>query len=688
MESFWHECPEPLATSLTPLPSILLSLRTKMNARKLGKRSTTSFPILKPRKKYNFSSIKKFPGAILSGVHSRSISKPSSQVESKAQNQQPKSKNNNLRLNQYLRKKTNTSAPSLPYLDNRCGKKNTVSVVKILPQDHNLPLITTKSLVKVLSMSQESQHHNLGLPSDIKISSNLCSPSQNFKSEEIMTSYKFPLTAAEALKHFKNQLSVYERNEVLGYTELWFLGLEAQKLDVLPEKHSKTSFDDEHGSYIKVLHDHIAYRYEVLEMIGKGSFGQVAKCLDHKKNELVALKIIRNKKRFHHQALVELKILEALRKKDKDNTYNVVHMKEFFYFRNHLCITFELLGINLYELMKNNSFQGFSLTVIRRFTVSVLKCLQMLHVEKIIHCDLKPENIVLYQRGQVSVKVIDFGSSCYEHQRVYTYIQSRFYRSPEVILGHPYDTAIDMWSLGCILAELYTGYPLFAGENEVEQLACIMEVLGLPPIYLIQTASRRQTFFDSKGFPKNITNNRGKKRYPDSKDLTTVLKTCDTGFLDFLKKCLIWDPALRMTPDQALKHAWIQESKSLKARSKNQNMKKASLCFLAEKKDKVQQPPRLGKSEKPPRAEVTDTTKEGATESDQQPDDQQGPVQPLGEGKMEVAGITCVWLPPLTDAPGKLEADDEESEECTDSEGESSKETSPKNSTSFLPPIV
>ncbi|KAF3816440.1 hypothetical protein GH733_014613 [Mirounga leonina] len=290
--------------------------------------------------------------------------------------------------------------------------------------------------------------------------------------------HKVPLTAAEALKFFKNQLSSYEQSEILGYTELWFLGLEAEKLHMTPEKFSKTSFDDEHGSYMKVLHDHIAYRYEVLEMIGKGSFGQVAKCLDHKNNELVALKIIRNKKRFHHQALVELKILEALRRKDKDNTHNVVHMKDFFYFRNHLCITFELLGINLYELMKNNSFQGFSLSVVRRFTLSVLKCLQMLYVEKIIHCDLKPENIVLYQKGQVSVKVIDFGSSCYEHQKVYTYIQSRFYRSPEVILGHPYNMAIDMWSLGCIMAELYTGYPLFPGENEAEQLACIMEVNG------------------------------------------------------------------------------------------------------------------------------------------------------------------------------------------------------------------
>ncbi|GFO38506.1 dual specificity tyrosine-phosphorylation-regulated kinase 4 [Plakobranchus ocellatus] len=215
----------------------------------------------------------------------------------------------------------------------------------------------------------------------------------------------------------------------------------------------------------QVLHDHLVYRYEMLEVLGKGSFGQVVKCYDHKTDSMMAVKIIRNKKRFHHQALVEVKILDALRRKDKDNQYNIIHMIEYFYFRNHLCITFELMGMNLYELIKKNNFQGFSIALIRRFAFSLLQCLKVLHREKIIHCDLKPENILLRQRGQSSIKVIDFGSSCYEHQRVYTYIQSRFYRSPEVILGLPYSMPIDMWSFGCILAELYTGYPLFPGES-------------------------------------------------------------------------------------------------------------------------------------------------------------------------------------------------------------------------------
>uniref|UniRef100_A0A672ZIH5 dual-specificity kinase n=1 Tax=Sphaeramia orbicularis TaxID=375764 RepID=A0A672ZIH5_9TELE len=299
----------------------------------------------------------------------------------------------------------------------------------------------------------------------------------------------------KALKNFQDRLTEFEQEEIMDYSEIWFLGLGSQKIEGSQSSPQNSGYDDEHGSYVRVLHDHIAYRFEVLEVIGKGSFGQVLKCLDHKNNELVAIKMIRNKKRFHHQALVELKILDVIKRKDKDNLHNVIHMKEYFYFRNHLCISFELLGVNLYELIKKNNFQGFSLALIRRFAHALLRCLQMLHREKIIHCDLKPENILLSQRGPGNIKVVDFGSSCYEQQRVYTYIQSRFYRSPEVILGHPYSMAIDMWSLGCILAELYTGYPLFPGESEVEQIACIMEVLGMPPNDFVQSASRRRLFF-------------------------------------------------------------------------------------------------------------------------------------------------------------------------------------------------
>ncbi|XP_046686045.1 dual specificity tyrosine-phosphorylation-regulated kinase 2-like [Homalodisca vitripennis] len=313
---------------------------------------------------------------------------------------------------------------------------------------------------------------------------------------------RLPLSPAEALKYYGCRLSEFERAELEKYPEIWYLGLDACKIHGEEGLSQNGGYDDDNGSYNKVLHDHISYRYEILEVIGKGSFGQVIRALDHKTNQHVAIKIIRNKKRFHHQALIEVRILDHLRKKDSDSSHNVIHMLEYFYFRNHLCISFELMNLNLYELIKKNNYQGFSLSLIRRFAQSLVQCLRLLHKENIIHCDLKPENVLLKQRGSSSIKVIDFGSSCYSHQRVYTYIQSRFYRSPEVILGLPYGTPIDMWSLGCILAELYTGYPLFPGENEVEQLACVMEVLGVPPEDVIMNASRRRLFFDSKGNPR------------------------------------------------------------------------------------------------------------------------------------------------------------------------------------------
>uniref|UniRef100_A0A3P9M5Z0 dual-specificity kinase n=1 Tax=Oryzias latipes TaxID=8090 RepID=A0A3P9M5Z0_ORYLA len=388
------------------------------------------------------------------------------------------------------------------------------------------------------------------------------------KMEKACEGQRLPMSPSEALNNFQERLTEFEQEEINAYAEVWFLGLGSQKIEGSQGAPHNSGYDDEHGSYIRVLHDHIAYRFEVLEVIGKGSFGQVLKCLDHKTNELVAIKMIRNKKRFHHQALVELKILEVIKKKDKDNLHNVIHMKEYFYFRNHLCISFELLGVNLFELIKKNNFQGFSLALIRRFAHALLRCLQMLHKEKIIHCDLKPENILLSQRGPGNIKVVDFGSSCYEQQRVYTYIQSRFYRSPEVILGHPYSMAIDMWSLGCILAELHTGYPLFPGESEVEQIACIMEVLGMPPNDFVQSASRRKLFFDSKGNPRNITNSKGKKRRPNSKELSAALKTTDPLFLEFIKGCLTWDPTKRMTPDEGLQHQWILEGNFNRVRSR------------------------------------------------------------------------------------------------------------------------
>ena len=368
-------------------------------------------------------------------------------------------------------------------------------------------------------------------------------------------------TGEEVLMSFADVLTEYERAEIREVERVWWDGHTAvkHKATLLPGELNH-GYDDDRGDYTITVHDHLAYRYEILGIVGKGSFGQVVKAYDHKEGRLVAIKVIRNKARFHKQALVEVKVLTHIKENDPKDETNSVRMHEHFSFRSHLCIVFELLSFNLYEFMKSNSFMGVSLPLIRRFAVQLLNTLRYLAKHSIVHCDLKPENILLCQPGRSAIKCIDFGSSCFEQQPVYTYIQSRFYRSPEVILGLPYFCAIDMWSFGCILAELYSGYPLFPGENEVEQLACIMEVLGTPPANLIAECSRRKQFFDSEMNPRIVANSKGKKRRPSSKDLISSLRCTDVAFVSFLEGCLQWDAAERLTPEAALRHEWIMEA--------------------------------------------------------------------------------------------------------------------------------
>nr|XP_053645956.1 dual specificity tyrosine-phosphorylation-regulated kinase 2-like [Cherax quadricarinatus] len=218
-------------------------------------------------------------------------------------------------------------------------------------------------------------------------------------------------TPEQVMKYYMNKLTPYEHKEIFNYPQIYFIGANAKKRPGIIGSgnqaiSSNYGYDDHQGSYAHIPHDHIQYRYEVLKIIGKGSFGQVVKAYDHKSHLHVALKIVRNEKRFHRQAQEEIRILEHLRKQDKDNTMNIIHMFDHFTFRSHTCITFELLSINLYELIKKNKFMGFSLQLVRKFAHSLLLCLDALYKNKIIHCDMKPENVLLKQQGRSGIKVI------------------------------------------------------------------------------------------------------------------------------------------------------------------------------------------------------------------------------------------------------------------------------------------
>ncbi|XP_034480989.1 putative dual specificity tyrosine-phosphorylation-regulated kinase 3 homolog [Drosophila innubila] len=446
-------------------------------------------------------------------------------------------------------------------------------------KDSSLNAAAVESLsLALISSQQHQQHHNQ------KSQSIIASDQYSFHEQIIMSGQQksalqdkpkaLVVSPQQVMILYMHKLTPYERSEILAYPQIYFIGANAKKRPGIYGPNN-SDYDNEQGAYIHIPHDHVAYRYEMLKIIGKGSFGQVIKAYDHKTHEHVALKIVRNEKRFHRQAQEEIRILHHLRRHDKYNTMNIIHMYDYFTFRNHTCITFELLSINLYELIKKNGFKGFSLQLVRKFAHSLLQCLDALYKNEIIHCDMKPENVLLKQQGRSGIKVIDFGSSCFESERVYTYIQSRFYRAPEVILGAKYGRAIDMWSLGCILAELLSGHALFPGENESDQLACIIEVLGMPSKALLANSKRAKTFFSPKGYPRYCTvrtmsdgmvvliggqSRRGKPRGPPcSKSLSKALDGCkDPLFLNFIRGCLEWDTEKRLTPSEALKHPWLR----------------------------------------------------------------------------------------------------------------------------------
>ena len=417
----------------------------------------------------------------------------------------------------------------------------------------------------LLSSSRKKLNSNKVLKENTNISSTRISVTKRaslLKKEtepvkKIQEKLKVPLSPTSVIRLYKNHLTMWEQIEILEYPEIYFYGLKQNKGKTTGG--SNNGFDDDRNDYKVHIGDHVAYRYEFIQQLGKGSFGQVFKVYDHKEKEVVALKIIRNKPRFHQQGAVEVKVLKALKDHDKDDKSHVIHLKDYFTFREHLCITFELLSVNLYDFIKNNSFNGLSLSLIKRFTLQLLQSLILAGRLSIIHCDLKPENILLKQSSKSCIKVIDFGSACFSDKKIFSYIQSRFYRAPEIILGLQYSRAIDMWSLGCILVELYTGIPLFPGENELDQLLCIMEVRGIPPAALLKLATRNKSFFDEECRPKIVPNSRGKKRYPGTKNLHDILSGTDKLYQDFILRCLDWDMNTRMTPEEALLHVWLQE---------------------------------------------------------------------------------------------------------------------------------
>ena len=341
---------------------------------------------------------------------------------------------------------------------------------------------------------------------------------------------------------------------------------------VNPNINNKYNFNDKEGDYLLKRGYHLNYRYEIMELLGKGSFGEAVKCYDHKNKEIVCIKIINSREEFQNQAMVEIKILTSISLNDTNNESGNVKFYHYFNFRGHICLVFELLGKNLYECIQLNNFNGLDLSIIRNYTIDILISLMFLKSLKIIHCDLKPENILVTQDNENKVKIIDFGSSCFQYEITYSYIQSRFYRAPEVILDLGYEYEIDIWSLGCLLCELYTGNPIFPGSNELEQINYIMEYLGPPPTLFVENSPKREFFFDvdnNKSYLQYIDNNNFDinnkknliKEYLNNKNNSINSDNNNINqfenFIDFICQCLEWNPNDRLTPEEGLMHPFI-----------------------------------------------------------------------------------------------------------------------------------
>ncbi|XP_035281818.1 homeodomain-interacting protein kinase 2 isoform X2 [Anguilla anguilla] len=355
---------------------------------------------------------------------------------------------------------------------------------------------------------------------------------------------------------------------------------------------SKNGASAGEGDYQLVQHEvlcSMTNTYEVLEFLGRGTFGQVVKCWKRGTSEIVAVKILKNHPSYARQGQIEVGILARLSTESADD-YSFVRAYECFQHKGHTCLVFEMLEQNLYDFLKQNKFSPLPLRYIRPVLQQVAAALLKLKSLGLIHADLKPENIMLVDpaRQPYRVKVIDFGSASHVSKAVCsTYLQSRYYRAPEIILGLPFSEAIDMWSLGCVIAELFLGWPLYPGASEYDQIRYISQTQGLPAEYLLSAGTKTARFFnrDTESTyplwrlktPEDHEGETGIKSKEARKyifncldDMAQVNMASDLEgsdmlaekadrreFIDLLTKMLTIDADKRITPIETLNHPFV-----------------------------------------------------------------------------------------------------------------------------------
>ncbi|GKU90347.1 hypothetical protein SLEP1_g4351 [Rubroshorea leprosula] len=336
------------------------------------------------------------------------------------------------------------------------------------------------------------------------------------------------------------------------------------------------NWDDAEGYYSYRVGEILDGRYEVTAAHGKGVFSTVVRAKDLKAGsgdvDEVAIKIIRNNETMHKAGQLEVQILKKLAGADPENKRHCVRFLSSFKYRNHLCLVFESLHMNLREVLKKFGRNiGLKLTAVRAYAKQLFIALKHLKNCGVLHCDIKPDNMLVNEAKNV-LKLCDFGNAMFAGKNEITpYLVSRFYRAPEIILGLPYDHPMDMWSVGCCLYELYTGKVLFPGATNNDMLRLHMELKGPFPKKML-----RKGAFTDQHFDQDLNFHATEEDTVTKKTITRMIlniKPKDIGsiilgypgedpkmlanFKDLLEKNFVLDPEKRLTVHQALNHPFI-----------------------------------------------------------------------------------------------------------------------------------
>lgn len=345
--------------------------------------------------------------------------------------------------------------------------------------------------------------------------------------------------------------------------------------------HLNDNWDDSEGYYRinigEVLHQH----YSVYSCTGQGVFSNVVRARDLtpiKNITEVAIKIIRTNHITHKSGLKELEFLRKLNEADLEDKFHCLRLYDSFYHKQHLCLVFEPLSMNLREVLKKYGKNvGLHITAVRSYARQLFRALRLLKKCQILHADIKPDNIMVNEQKLV-LKLCDFGSASYACDSDITeYLVSRFYRAPEIMLGMPYDYGIDLWSVAVTFYELYTGKIMFPGKTNNDMLKLFMDLRGKMSNKFIKKAMIKDKHFDADcnfiyceidkitknekvSLLTNINPTRdlqneliANQRLPEDQ-MKKVLQ-----LKDLLDKILIIDTTKRITIKQAVMHPFVDE---------------------------------------------------------------------------------------------------------------------------------